>query len=335
MGETAKGPAVSIIMQHPRRASQARRCLLLLVAALAFAFLDARLAIARAVEPLVDVAWVKAHGGEPQVRLLDVRNRIGGASAEVFAAGHIPGSVYSDYLKDGWRSMRAGVPGQLPAIPVLEALIGRLGIGNENHVVIVAAGASALEIASATRVYWTFKVLGHDAVSILDGGFRAYAADPANPIATGPSLPQPAVFTAKFRPELIADRTDVAVAMKAGRPLVDNRPSSQYLGQSRHPAATRAGTIPGARSVPESRFVDSGGRFFSRQRLAAMLRSAGAAVLDSGAITFCNTGHWASLGWFVQSELLGQPNVRLYDGSMVDWTSDSALPVAVKEKATP
>lgn len=282
---------------------------------------------AAAAGPLVDVDWVKANGQHPEVRLLDVRNRIGGGSAAVFAEGHIPGSVYSDYLRDGWRKERDGVPGQLPPVADLEALIGGLGIDNDSHVVIIAAGASALEMGSATRVYWTFKVLGHDAVSILDGGYRAYTADPANPVATGPSRPEPAVFTAAFRPELIADRDDVVAAMQSGATLVDNRPTAQYLGESSHPAASRSGTIPGAISLPENRLTDRNGRFVSSDKVASLLESAGVGAADEPAITFCNTGHWASLGWFVQSEILGRSNVRLYDGSMVDWTAQSDLPV--------
>jgi thiosulfate/3-mercaptopyruvate sulfurtransferase len=37
-------------------------------------------------------------------------------------------------------------------------------------------------------------------------------------------------------------------------------------------------------------------------------------------VTFCNAGHWSATDWFVLSEVLGQPNVRMYPGSMVDWT---------------
>ena len=280
--------------------------------------------------PLVDVDWIKANAARPEVRLLDIRNGIGGGSAAVFARGHIPGSVYSDYLKDGWRSEREGIPGQLPTVPALEALIGGLGIDNDSHVVIIAAGASALEMGSATRVYWTFKVLGHDAVSILDGGYRAYTADPANPIATGPSAPEPAIFSAAFRPELIADRDDVVAAMAAGATLMDNRPTPQFIGQSRHPAASRPGTIHGAVSVPESQLTGSDGRFVSGDRAAALLKSAGVGLANEDTIAFCNTGHWASLGWFVQSEILGRQNVRLYDGSMVDWTARADLPVETR-----
>ena len=129
----------------------------------------------RAAEPLVDVAWVTANLGAPGVVFLDLRGPLGGATKADYLRAHIPGAIYSDYLRDGWRIRdRNGTVGMLPPAEFLEALIGGLGIGNESHVVVVANGTSALAMGSATRIYWTFKVLGHDAVSILDGGMAAY-----------------------------------------------------------------------------------------------------------------------------------------------------------------
>src|SRR3546814_11491720 len=89
-------------------------------------------------------------------------------------------------------------------------------------------------------------LIGHDRVSILDGGHRAYAADPANPVETGWVDPVPEIFEAAFRPELVADRAAVQAALAAGRPLVDTRPTAYFLGKQRHTWAKRAGTIPGA-----------------------------------------------------------------------------------------
>ena len=57
--------------------------------------------------------------------------------------------------------------------------------------------------------------------------------------------------------------------------------------------------------------------------LAAM-----AATLPGGpAVTYCNTGHWAATDWFVLSELIGRTDVRLYYGSMVEWTSNTSRPI--------
>ncbi|HMA15913.1 MAG TPA: rhodanese-like domain-containing protein [Kiloniellaceae bacterium] len=287
--------------------------------------------------PLVDVAWLLENAGAEGLVVLDVRNELGGGSEAVYRAGHIPGAVYSDYLKGGWRTEIDGVPAQLPRLETLEALIGELGIANDSHVVVVSAGTDALDVSSAARVYWTFKAVGHDRVSILDGGYRAYTADPANPVETGWVDPVPEIFEADFRPDLVADRAAVAAALAAGRPLVDTRPTEYFLGKTRHTWAKRAGTIPGALPLPEHLLVRDG-HIVKGADATALLAGLGLAEAGEGAATeiiyFCNTGHWSALAWFIQSELLGRSGARVYDGSMVDWTADAERGVVLGSLAT-
>ena len=268
--------------------------------------------------PLVDAAWLHAHKDAPDLAVIDLRNAIDGGSPETYRAGHIPGAVYSNYLGAGWRVTRDGVPGMLPPVADLERLIGGLGIDNDDHVVLVAGGVGATDMGSATRVYWTFKVLGHDTVSILDGGHRAYAA--AYDLETGAVTPEPAAFEADFRPGLIAARETVRQRRADGAAtLIDNRPHLQFRGRQKPPPVSRFGTIPTARSLPEGDLVAPDGTFRRGAALDALLADAGLAGTQP-AVTFCNTGHWASLGWFALHELRGQDDVRLYDGSMSEWT---------------
>ena len=279
-------------------------------------------------KPLVDARWVHQHKDAPNVVVLDVRNAITGDSRETFEQGHIPGAVYANYLEAGWRTKRDGVPGQLAGVASLERLIGGLGIDNDDRVVVVAAGESALDMGSATRVYWTFKVLGHDEVSVLNGGHAAYAE--TYPLATGWHAPDPARFTGRLQRDLIADRRQVARALRSGTGLMDNRPPKQYRGEAKHDAATRPGTLPGARNVPEASLTD-GGRFVDAEQIAALLREAGL-DRESAQIAFCNTGHWASLGWFASHEILGNKQTRMYDGSMTDWTRHDGEVEGISEK---
>ncbi|WP_247895646.1 rhodanese-like domain-containing protein [Azospirillum brasilense] len=137
--------------------------------------------------PLVDSAWLKGALNRPDLVILDVRTPPSG--------GFIPGSIHSDYAKAGWRATVDGVPGLLPETAVLEGLIGGLGIGNGDHVVLVASGLSAADMGNATRVYWTFKTLGHDRVSVLDGGFAAWS-DAGHPVVTAAATRPAATFTA-------------------------------------------------------------------------------------------------------------------------------------------
>ena len=281
------------------------------------------------VPPLVDVAWLLENADRDDLVVVDVRNELSEGSEAVYRAGHIPGAVYSNYLTAGWRTEIDGVPAQLPRVETLEALIGELGISNDSHVVVVSAGTDALDVSSAARVYWTFKVAGHDRVSILDGGYRAYTADGSNPVETGWVDPLPDIFSVELRPELIADRAAVVAAQSGSAALVDSRPTEYFQGKARHTWAKRAGTIPGAVSLADHLMIEDG-HVVGAARGAELLRGLGV-LDDKGAardtIYFCNTGHWSALAWFIQSEVLGQTNARVYDGSMVDWTAEPAQPV--------
>ena len=284
-------------------------------------------ASASELTPLVDVDWVKANADREDVVLLDIRNKIDGGSAETFAKGHIPGSVHSDYLLAGWRTKADGVVGQVPMKEVLEALIGGLGIDNDTTVVVVPAGVSSTDFGSAARVYWTFNYVGHDEVAILDGGFRAWSADPSNPIETGPSAPEAKMFEAELRPELRVDAANVAAAIGADdKLLVDARPSKQFTGLEKHKAAKAAGHIPGAVQFDQSQtFDEKTGKLVDLAKLENLL-PAGLTEADE-VVSYCNTGHWAAVNWFFLSEVAGKDNVKLYDGSMVDWTQDSSRPL--------
>lgn len=284
-------------------------------------------------EPLVDVAWLKANLGKPDIVVLDVRSG-GGVNKAGFLAAHIPGSVFTDYAKDGWREKNAaGVDAMLPSADKLEKLIGRLGIGNDTHVILVPLGRTAADTGTATRLYWTFKVLGHDKVSILNGGFLAWVAEvdkdkkPVNPLATTETSRAPKTFKASVRQDMLITRDDVKKAVGSGLVLVDNRPHDFFMGLTKSPAAKRAGTIPGARNVPEGWLTENGGGKFRSKAVLSKLYAHQSVPTSGPQVTFCNTGHWASLGWFVASEILGNKEVKMYDGSMAEWTADPNAPV--------
>ncbi|MFM9939637.1 MAG: sulfurtransferase [Hyphomicrobiaceae bacterium] len=288
-----------------------------------------------AAQPLVDVTWLKARLGQAETVVLDLRG-----SRQQYLQGHIPGAVFTDYAKDGWREKNAaGIEGMLPPPEKVGSLIGGLGIDNATHVVLVAEGRSAADMGTATRIYWTFKVMGHDRVSILDGGYWAWTADvdqakkPVNRVETTDVRPTAKAFKVTLRKEMLVDKADVQKAMAAKTPLIDNRPTDFYMGLMRSPAAKSAGTLPGAQSIPESWLtVNNGGYFRSKAQLAAIYKTANVSTTGEQ-ISFCNTGHWASLGWFVSSEILGNTAAKMYDGSMAEWTADPSLPVEQKIKA--
>ena len=167
-----------------------------------------------AAEPLVDAKWLNNNLKNSEVFVLDIRNKIDKGSYETFTQGHIPGSIYSDYLQDGWRTNVDGIKGQLPPIKEIEGLIGGLGINNKKHVIIVYGGVNSTDFGSAARVYWTFKTLGHDEVSILNGGQKAWESQGFK-IETGDHNPKLVKFIAKFTDKYYAKANDVIGVIKS------------------------------------------------------------------------------------------------------------------------
>jgi len=293
---------------------------------LVLTFLFGFIGTALAADPLVDTAWVKANLGKPGIAVVDMQG------TSDFLRAHIPGAASTDFAKSGWREERADkVPDMLPAkFDKLAAHIGSLGVDNNTHVVLVAPGGSQLDMGWATRVYWTFKVLGHDNVSILNGGMAAWAKDKTNPVESGAAKVTAKAFTPHPRMEMVATLDDVKASKAKGVMLVDSRPEDQYVGINRNPKATESGTLPGARNLPSGWTTENGGGMFRPKTELEKLFKVANVPTSGEQITFCNTGHLASIGWFVASELVGNKKVRLYDGSMVEWTLVKAGPVEQK-----
>ena len=267
-----------------------------------------------AATPLVDVDWVRANAGKDGVVIVDLRPKY------LYQRGHIPGAVNSGYRADKWRMKKGKVVGMLPPTPYLEKLIGRLGIDNNTHVVLVHGGFSAADTGKATRVYWTFNVLGHNNISILNGGMRAWLRDRKNPLQTSPVQPVAKTFTAHMDKSILAETADVEAALKNGTTLIDSRPTDQHLGINQSGAITRTGTLPGAISLPGRWMtINDKGTIRPKSFLARMYAVRNAPAKGK-TIVFCNTGHWASLGWFIDHELLGNSQSKMYDGSMADWS---------------
>lgn len=286
--------------------------------------------------PLVDATWLEAQLGSDDLVVLDVRSAIDdGGDRASFEAARIPGSRYSSYTDAGWREARGGVVGLMPAVDDLETLIGGLGIDNDDTVVVVAAGTGPTDFGSAARVYWTFKALGHDEVTILNGGFAGWEQQGHDVVSGTANDPEAADFSAALQERLLATTEEVASAQVAGEPLVDARPPAFYRGETQSPAARVPGTIPESVNLPHDGSLEGrdGAYYLQVESLKDRIDQLG---LDRKAptVAFCNTGHWAASGWFQLSELGGLENVTMYDGSMAAWTRDDERLVQLVERGT-
>jgi len=278
-------------------------------------------------KPLVDAAWLSENLNQEDLVILDIRDAT--KNGDPYAEGHVPGAISARYSEAGWRTTVDGIPGMLPPEEQIEKVIQGLGVNEDSHVVIIPAGTDASEFGGATRVYWTFKVLGHDAVSILDGGYAAWTKA-GGEVSKEPVIAEAGDFNAEFRPELLADVKEVQDAIAGDTNLVDARSVAQFIGKEKTNTVQALGTVPTSVNINFDKFYhpEKPG-FASAEEIAALTKTA-SVTDDKGLITFCNTGHLASIAWFGLSEVEGLKNVRLYDGSMSQWTADASRPVVAQ-----
>lgn len=295
----------------------------------ALAALTAIAAPAMAAEPLISAADLAGMMDDENLVIIDVRSDLETAKNDDYEKGHIPGAVYANYKKAGWRGDRGAIHYMLPDTEKIEDLIQSLGVDEGDMVVVYAAGVSpkALDLGATTRVYWTFKALGHDNVSILDGGIKAWT-DAGYELSAEAVAPERGNFEAEPQAAYLVDGDMVEAAIENAIELVDSRPGAHFLADAQPGYARNPGTIPTSVNVPAPSMVGPDGvGFKALDAIKAQFASVGVDEGDT-VYSFCNTGHHATVVWFAASELLGL-DFQLYDGSIYDWTQVRMGPTVI------
>ena len=274
---------------------------------------------------LVEPEWLVAHADDPDLRIVDgswyLPAQQRDAAAD-FIAGHIPDAVFFDI--DAVSDASTDLPHMLPTPEAFAAAVGRLGIGHDDRVVVYDGAG----LFSAARVWWTFRVFGHDAVFVLDGGFPRYQRE-GHPVHTGPVDPPARPYEAQYRPELV--RTLDQMRTEPSQ-VLDARGRGRFEGTSPEPRPNvRSGHIPRSRNLPFSEIV-ADGRLRDRAALRAALQAEGI-DLDRPVVTTCGSGVTASVLALALYEL-GRTDVPVYDGSWSEWGGRSDTPVGLGPAAT-
>ena len=286
---------------------------------------------------LVETDWLAAHLQDANLRIVEVTSvlspdRTNRAKAMSYDQQHIPGSVFLDVAgKHGGFSDPDGVfPLTWPTQAQFETSMGKLGIGNDAHVVLYASTVGQQLYSCAmwcTRAWW---VMHHFGVrcSILNGALEKWLAE-GRPVSTEPGQYPPTHFQADPNWKRgIVYKQDVLDALQGDgtQCVVNALPADCHLGTSDVVYGPRKGHITGSVNVPMPQLVDwETGVFVDAQSMDAQFRAAG--VLDADrVITYCGGGGCATTDGFALA-LLGYTQVAMYDNSLFEWGADPTLPM--------
>jgi thiosulfate/3-mercaptopyruvate sulfurtransferase len=268
---------------------------------------------------LVDADWVESHLDDPKVVLVEVDEDV-----SAYDTGHIKGAVRLDWKTE----LQDQVARDFVDKAGFEKLLSEKGISSDDTVVLYGGNNNWF----AAYAYWYFKLYGHDSVKLLDGGRKKWELDGRELVKDVPERATTS-YTAKEQDHSIRAFRDETVAAIGNKNLVDVRSPDEFSGKLLAPAhlpqeqSQRAGHIPTAINVPWSKAANDDGTFKSDDELRKLYSDAG---LDSSkeTIAYCRIGERSSHTWFALHELLGEPNVKNYDGSWTEYGSLVGVPVA-------
>lgn len=264
-----------------------------------------------------ELAEAPASGAPPVV--LDVRwSLAGGADADAYAAGHIPGAAFVDLDRDLSAPPGPGGRHPLPGAEAFQAAMRAAGVRGDRPVVVYDGG----DAMAASRAWWVLRYFGHPDARVLDGGYPAWASG-GRPAETAVPDVTPGTFTARPGGMPLLDAGAAAGLARTGV-LFDARAAERYRGET-EPVDPVAGHIPGAHSAPLGPDLGPDGRFRSATDLAAHFASLGAMPgTEVGA--YCGSG--VSAAREVLALELAGIRAALYAGSWSDWLTDPSRPTA-------
>ncbi len=279
-------------------------------------------------ELLVNTDWLAAHLSDPKIRIVDIRGHVAPSTdplphyfnhAADYARGHIPGSVFIDWVDeitdpDDPRHAKIAPPERY------QAAMRRHGIDDDTLVVAYDDAQGMF----AARLWFTLSYYGHDQVVVLDGGWPKWVLE-NRPVTAEMPVFDEGQFVARLRPNWLAYMDEVVQIAAHKRParLIDVRTPAEFKGNASR--AKRAGHIPGAVNVVRTTLNTPEGTLLPPEQLRDVFAQAGVSE-EQESVVYCNGGVSASYG-LLALRRAGFANNRVYDGSWKEWGNDEGAEI--------
>ncbi len=278
-------------------------------------------------QTLVSTTWLADHLSDPDLRVLDASWYLPDIQRDPKAQydlEHIPGARFFDI--DEISDHSSDLPHMVPPVEKFISRIREMGVG-DGHQIVVYDGAG---LFSSARVWWLFKLMGHNNIAVLDGGFPKWKAE-NHPIEDIKPLIRDRHIMARRQNHLIKDVTQVASASKLGNyEIIDARSSQRFRGEVSEPReGLRLGHIPGSKNVFFKTLLKEDDTMKDPKDIRTAFLAAGV-DLGKPAITTCGSGVTAAV-LNLGLTLIGKTDHAVYDGSWAEWGQFATLPIATGE----
>ncbi|MEM1277484.1 MAG: 3-mercaptopyruvate sulfurtransferase [Pseudomonadota bacterium] len=266
-------------------------------------------------DALVSTEWLEERLTAPDIRIVDASYHMADTGRDGWAeyqAGHIPGARFFDI--DEIADERAPLPHMLPPAEKFISRVRKMGIGDGHRVIVY----DQTGLFSAARVWWTFRVFGHQDVSVLDGGLPKWMAE-GRPVDDEPVDPRERHFTGRRNSGMVRDVTQIAGSTKLrSEQIVDARSPGRFQGEEPEPReGLRSGHIPGSKNVHYRTLLNDDQTMKTPDETKAIFEAAGV-DLSQPIVTSCGSGVTAAILTLALYRT-GHTRNALYDGSWVEW----------------
>jgi thiosulfate/3-mercaptopyruvate sulfurtransferase len=273
---------------------------------------------------LVSTEWLKANQQDPIVRIIDASWHMpsdGRDASNEFVNGHILNARFFDI--DDISDHRSTLPHMVPPVEKFMSRVRALGVGDGHQIIVYDTQG----LFSAARVWWLFRLMGHNSVAVLDGGLPKWIAD-GNPLSTTAPIIRDRHMTVKQQLQMVRDVTQVAHASKLNdHEIIDARSGTRFIGEAPEPrAGLRSGHIPNSKNLPFTKVLNTDHTMKTVPELTKVFKNAGI-DLNKPAITTCGSGITAAV-LSLALQRVGKTDHALYDGSWTEWGQFPTLNIA-------
>lgn len=243
---------------------------------------------------LVSIDWLKENLSNPELVILDSRPKT------MYLYGHLPNS-HSLTIEQVIQFDKFG-SNLVPDVESVTSLFSSIGI-DETKIVLV--GGDSMD-PSAARIAWTLLYFGHEKTFLLDANISDLTSQGFE-FTRKQSLPKPSKFTPKIN-------SRIRITSQALRENLENL----TIIDARTPQEFMMGHLPGSKLIPFTDGIGFSGHLFQEKSALEKIFSDNNIPKDSEIICYCMHGHRAA-NLFFQLLIAGYGNIKLYDGSFVEW----------------